>query len=130
MEWLETVQMVLGYMKDAVMILLAVVAWLMNRNLSKVAKIDTSAIIPKLNSTGSKILDSDENNKNAEVSAKESSMVSKTIETPVTTVQRELQVTLSEHEVESLRQVIAASGRSSEVKDVYDAFTTFQTKIK
>lgn len=130
MEWLETVQTVLGYVKDAVMILLAVVAWLMNRNLSKVAKIDTSVITSKLNSTESKILDSDENNKNAEVSAKESSMVSKTIETPVTTVQRELQVTLSEHEVESLRQVIAASGRSSEVKDVYDAFTAFQTKIK
>lgn len=122
MEWLETLQMILGYVQDAVVIALAVVAWLMNRKVGKITKVTTS--------TESKKLDAAENNQIAKVSAKESSMVTKTIETPVTTVHRELQVTLSESEVESLRQVIAASGRSSEVKDVYDAITSFQTLKK
>ena len=122
MEWLETLQTILGYVQDAVVIALAVVAWLMNRKVGKITKVTAS--------TESKKLDTAENNQIAEVSAKESSMVTKTIETPVTTVHRELQVTLSESEVESLRQVIAASGRSSEVKDVYDAITSFQTLKK
>ena len=122
MEWLETLQTILGYVQDAVVIALAVVAWLMNRKVGKITKATAS--------TESKKLDAAENNQIAEVSAKESSMVTKTIETPVTTVHRELQVTLSESEVESLRQVIAASGRSSEVKDVYDAITSFQTLKK
>lgn len=122
MEWLETVQTILGYVQDAVVIALAVVAWLMNRKVGKITKVTAS--------TESNKVDAAENNQIAEVSAKESSMVTKTIETPVTTVQRELQVTLSESEVESLRQVIAASGRSSEVKDVYDAITSFQTLKK
>lgn len=122
MDWLETVQTILGYVQDAIVIALAVVAWLMNRKVGKITKATTS--------TESNKVDAAENNQIAEVLAKESSMVTKTIETPVTTVHRELQVTLSESEVESLRQVIAASGRSSEVKDVYDAITSFQALKK
>lgn len=117
MDVLETVQTVLGYAQDVVVILLAVVAWLMNRKLGKVTKTQTS--------TESNKVDSAENKKIAENSAQEVSMQSDILETPVTTVKRDLRITLSETEVDSLRQVIEASGRSSEVKDLYQAITTF-----
>ena len=117
MDVLETVQTVLGYVQDVVVILLAVVAWLMNRKLGRVTKTQTS--------TESNKVDSAENKKIAENSAQEVSMQSDILETPVTTVKRDLRITLSETEVDSLRQVIEASGRSSEVKDLYQAITTF-----
>lgn len=117
MDVLETVQTVLGYVQDVVVILLAVVAWLMNRKLGRVTKTQTS--------TESNKVDSAENKKIAEDSAQEVSMQSDILETPVTTVKRDLRVTLSETEVESLRQVIEASGRSSEVKDLYQTITNF-----
>lgn len=118
MEWMDIAYRIFSAIQDVVVIVLGVLAWMINRKMGKKTL------------TESKKLDAAENNQIAEVSAKESSMVTKTIETPVTTVHRELQVTLSESEVESLRQVIAASGRSSEVKDVYDAITSFQTLKK
>ena len=117
MDVLETVQTVLGYVQDVVVILLAVVAWLMNRKLGRVTKTKTS--------TESNKVDSAENKKIAEDSAQEVSMQSDILETPVTTVKRDLRITLNEAEVDSLRQVIEASGRSSEVKDLYQAITTF-----
>lgn len=117
MEILETVKVILGYIQDAVIILLAVVAWLMNRKLGKVTGTQ--------NSTESNKLDSAENKEIAEDSAEEVCMKSDILETPITTVKRDLQVTLSETEVDSLRQVIEASGRSSEVKDLYQAITNF-----
>lgn len=117
MEILETVKVILGYVQDAVIILLAVVAWLMNRKLGKVTGTQTS--------TESNKVDSAENKEIAEDSAEEVSMKSDILETPITTVKRDLQVTLSETEVDSLRQVIEASGRSSEVKDLYQAITNF-----
>ena len=117
MDVLETVRTVLGYVQDVVVILLAVVAWLMNRKLGRVTKTQTS--------TESNKVDSAENKKIAENSAQEVSMQSDILETPVTTVKRDLRITLSETEVDSLRQVIEASGRSSEVKDLYQAITTF-----
>lgn len=117
MDIYETVQTVLGYVQDVVVILLAVVAWLMNRKLGKVTKTQTS--------TESNKMDFAENKQIAEDSAQEVIMQSDILETPVTTVKRDLRVTLSETEVESLRQVIEASGRSAEVKDLYQAITTF-----
>lgn len=121
MEWMDIAYRIFSAIQDVVVIVLGVLAWMINRKMGKTTK--------KILTESNKV-DAAENNQFAEVSAKESSMVTKTIETPVTTVHRELQVTLSESEVESLRQVIAASGRSSEVKDVYDAITSFQTLKK
>ena len=122
MEWLETLQTILGYVQDAVVIALAVVAWLMNRKVGKITKVTTS--------TESKKVDAAENKKSADESAQEVTMQSEIMETPVTTVKRDLKVVLNEQEVNSLRQVIEASGRSSDVKDLYAAIQSFSTNQK
>ena len=57
-------------------------------------------------------------------------MQSEIMETPVTTVKRDLKVVLNEQEVNSLRQVIEASGRSSDVKDLYAAIQSFTINQK
>ena len=122
MEWLETFQTILGYVQDAVVIALAVVAWLMNRKVGKITKATAS--------TESKKVDAAENKKSADESAQEVTMQSEIMETPVTTVKRDLKVVLNEQEVNSLRQVIEASGRSSDVKDLYAAIQSFSTNQK
>ena len=52
-------------------------------------------------------------------------MISKITETPVTVVQKNLEMTLDENEVISLLNVIAASGRSSDVAQIYSTLKSF-----
>ena len=52
-------------------------------------------------------------------------MVSKVTETPVTVIQKNLEMTLDESEVTSLLNVIAASGRSSDVAQIYSTLKAF-----
>lgn len=121
MEALDIAYRIFSAVQDVVVIILGVLAWLMNRKLGKVTK---------RNSTESNKLDSAENNKIAESTAKEITMQSEVLETPVTTVKRDLKVTLSESEVETLRQVIESSGRSSDVKELYQAIQNFTINKK
>lgn len=52
-------------------------------------------------------------------------MKSTVSETPVTVIQRNLEMTLDEKEVTTLLNVIASSGRSADVNEIYEALKKF-----
>lgn len=62
---------------------------------------------------------------NIDISGKEANMVSTITEVPVTVTKRELTATMSEEEVAKVCEVIAASGRASDIKDIYNQFAAF-----
>jgi hypothetical protein len=60
-----------------------------------------------------------------DISDREANMVSTITEVPVTVTRRELTATMSEEEVAKVCEVIAASGRASDIKDIYNQFAAF-----
>ena len=57
-------------------------------------------------------------------------MKSSVTETPVTTVVRELNLTLNESEVEHLKSIMENSGRAAEAKEVYNTLVDFTKNVK
>lgn len=125
MEFWETAKTVLEYAQDVIVIILGVIAWLMNR---KLKQNNTLLSNTTTNSTESIKIDSIEN-KTADT-ATEVTMKSKTLETPVTIVKREMELTLTDEEVSQLKSVLDASGRASDIPEVYKAIASFLTVNK
>lgn len=68
--------------------------------------------------------------KNVNKNLEEEEMKSSVTETPVTTVVRELNLTLNETEVEHLKSIMENSGRAAEAKEVYNTLVDFTKNVK